>query len=128
MESLRRNVAQDVETLLNCISFDSANRLEEFPYVRASVLNYGFPSLAKRTMDELERSGLEPEIERVLRAYEPRLIPSTLRVARDRGLDSVDLKVRYIVQSDIAAEPLDIPMEFVADVEVTTGKIQIKPR
>ncbi len=128
VKSLRRDVAQDVETLLNCISFDSGEDLGDFPHVQNSVLNYGFPSLAKRTMDELERSGLEPEIERVLRAYEPRLIPSSLRVARDRRVDTVELKIRYVVQADLACEPVDIPMEFVADVEVTTGKIQIKPR
>jgi type VI secretion system protein ImpF len=125
---LRRDVAQDVETLLNCISLESAKNIQDFPHVRDSVLNYGFPSIASRTMDELERSGLEPEIERVLRTYEPRLIPSSLRVQRDRRVDPVELKIRYVVQADLACEPVALPIEFVADVEVTTGKIQIKTR
>jgi type VI secretion system protein ImpF len=125
---LRRDVAQDVETLLNCISLESATNLRDFPHVKDSTLNYGFPSIARRTMDELERSGLEPEIERVLRAYEPRLIPSSLRVLRDRRVDAVELKIRYVVQADLACEPVALPIEFVADVEVTTGKIQIRTR
>jgi type VI secretion system protein ImpF len=127
-QALRLNVAQDIETLLNCVAFDSSGDLDEFSRVKSSVLNYGFPSLGKRTIDELERSGLEPEIERVLRAFEPRLIPSTLRVARDRRVDAIELKIRYIVHADLACEPVAIPLEFIADVEVTTGKIQIKRR
>ncbi|WP_162009798.1 type VI secretion system baseplate subunit TssE [Methylocystis heyeri] len=125
---LRRDVAQDVETLLNCISLESALNLHDFPHVRESALNYGFPSIASRTMDELERSGLESEIERVLRTFEPRLIASSLRVQRDRRVDAVELKIRYVVQADLACEPVALPIEFVADVEVTTGKIQIKTR
>lgn len=127
-QRLRDAVKQDIETLLNCVAFDSAGDLNELSRVRKSVLNYGFPSLGKRTMDELERTGLEPEIERVLRAFEPRLIPSTLRVVRDRRVDSIELKIRYVVHADLACEPVAVPLEFTADVEVTTGKIQIKRR
>ncbi|OAI25834.1 hypothetical protein A1351_15865 [Methylosinus sp. R-45379] len=126
--ALKEEVAQHVETLLNCVAVDSTIDLERFPRARRSVLNYGFPSIARLTIDELERSGLESEIERTLRSYEPRLIASTLQVKRDRRIDPAELTIRYIVHAELASTPLPLPMEFIADVEVTTGKIQIQQR
>jgi len=38
---------------------------------------------------------------------------------------AADLKVRFIVRADLFCEPLNVPIEFVADVEVDTGKIMI---
>ncbi|WP_400770862.1 type VI secretion system baseplate subunit TssE [Methylosinus sporium] len=126
--ALKDEVAQHVEALLNCVAVDSTIDLERFPRARRSVLNYGFPSIARLTIDELERSGLESEIERTLRSYEPRLIAATLQVTRDRRVDPAELTIRYVVHAELASNPLPLPMEFIADVEVTTGKIQIQQR
>ena len=51
---------------------------------------------------------------------------ASLRVERDKTVDPDDLKIRYIIHSDLSLEPLNVPLEFVADIEVTTGKIQIQ--
>jgi type VI secretion system protein ImpF len=123
--SLRREVLHDLETLLNCVALESSVDLSDFPKVRKSILNYGFPDIARRTIDELEAEGLETEIEKILKTYEPRLNPQSLRVARDRNFDSSELKVRYLVRADLICKPLNVPMEYVAEVEVTTGKIQL---
>ena len=122
---LRREVSRDLETLLNCVAMESTIDLSDFPAVRRSVLNYGFPDIAHRTIDELAASDLDVEIERILRLFEPRLLTASLRVTRDKSVDEDELKIRYIVQSDLQCEPLNLPLEFVADVELTTGKIQI---
>jgi len=125
--TLRREVTHDLETLMNCVALESSVDLADFPKVRKSILNYGFPDITRRTIDELEAEGLESEIEHVIRAYEPRLDAQSLRVMRDRNFDSSELKVRYFVRADLICEPLNMPMEYVAEVEVATGKIQIFP-
>lgn len=123
---LRAEVSHDLESLMNCISLDSTVDLEAFPRVRKSILNFGFPDIANRTVDELQGADLDREIETVIRLYEPRLVADTVRVARDQGIDSMtELKIRYVVNGDLSCEPLNVPVEFVAQVEVTTGKIQI---
>ena len=125
--TLRREVTRDLEALMNCVSLDSTIDLSEFPVVKQSILNFGLSDIAVRTIDELEAAGLEPEIERTIRTYEPRLVAASLRVMRDRRVDPIELKVRYVVHADLSCEPLNVPVEFVADVEVTTGKIHIFP-
>jgi type VI secretion system protein ImpF len=123
--ALQNEVADDMDSLLAHVSFDSSVSLENFSFVQKSILNFGFPDIANRSIDELERSDLDEEIAEILRLYEPRLIASTLRVARDTTIDKAVLQVRYIVRSDLSCRPLDLPVEFIADVDVTTGKIHI---
>jgi type VI secretion system protein ImpF len=123
--TLRGEVARDLETLMNCVAMSSSVDLDMYPAVQRSILNYGFPDIAHRSIDELAASDLDQEIERILRLFEPRLIEASMRVTRDRSVDIDDLKIRYIVHADLACEPINIPLQFVADLEVTTGKIQI---
>lgn len=125
--TLRREVTRDLDALMNTVSLDSTLDLSEFPIVKKSILNFGLSDIAVRTIDELEAAGLEPVIEKVLRTYEPRLVAASLRIVRDRRIDPIELKVRYVVHADLSCEPLNVPVEFVADVEVTTGKIHIFP-
>lgn len=124
--TLRREVSRDLESLMNCVAMESTIDLTDFPAVAKSILNYGFPDIAHRTIDELSASDIDTQIEAVLRLFEPRLIASSLRVVRDRTVDPDELKIRYIVHSDLSCEPLNVPLQFVADIEATTGKIQIQ--
>ena len=123
-KTLRVEVARDLEMLMNCISLDSTIDLKDFPAVRRSILNFGFPDISRRTIDELEVSDLDAEILEVLRRYEPRLKDSSLRVVRDKTVDTDELKIRYIVNAELVCEPLNIPLKFVADLEIVTGKIK----
>jgi type VI secretion system protein ImpF len=104
---------------------ESTQDLQTFEHVRKSVLNFGFPDIAHRTIDELSLDDVKHEIATVLTSYEPRLVRNTVQVTRDLSVDIADLKVRFIVRADLFCEPLNVPIEFVADVEVDTGKIMI---
>jgi type VI secretion system protein ImpF len=104
---------------------ESTQDLREFEHVRKSVLNFGFPDIAHRSIDELSLDDVKYEIATVLTSYEPRLVRNTVQVTRDHSVDAADLKVRFIVRADLFCEPLNVPVEFVADVEIDTGKIMI---
>jgi len=87
--TLRREVARDLESLMNCVAMESTVDLAPFPAVRKSILNYGFPDIAHRTIDELEAEDIFRDIEDVLRRYEPReirgLFPLYLRLGREEA-------------------------------------------
>jgi type VI secretion system protein ImpF len=124
--AMRAEVVRDLESLMNSIAFESMQPLKDFPAVAKSILNYGFPDITHRSIDELGAFDLGQEIEQVLKTYEPRLARSTIQVARDTSVDPADLKIRYLVRGELRSQPLNIPVEFVADVEVTSGKIQLR--
>ena len=123
--SLRREVARDLEALMNTIAMESSEELELFSAVRKSILNYGFPDVAHRTIDEFGIDGIRGEIQSVLRRYEPRLLPDTVRVTRDQSVTSDDLKLRFVVNADLYCEPLNAPIEFIAELERESGQIII---
>lgn len=121
--SLRREVSRDLEVLMNTIALGSSLNLEAYPDVARSVLNFGLPDVTHRSIDEHRTGEITQEIAHALAVYEPRLSAATLRVRRDESLDAMGLKVRFVVQADLICDPVDVPVEFVADVEIDTGKI-----
>lgn len=126
-QELKAEVEHDVAALMNHVSMDSTIDLSSFARVRGSILNYGFPDLANRTMDELEARDLHGEIIAVLKQYEPRLIPGSVRVTRDRSPEALQ-EIRYIVDGHLLCQPLNVPIEFVAKFEETTGKLHLTRR
>ena len=52
-------------------------------------------------------------------------MPESIQVARDSTVDKAELKIRFIVNAELSCEPLNVPVEFIADVEFDSGKILI---
>jgi type VI secretion system protein ImpF len=119
---LRQEVGRDLEALLNCIALESTVDLTGLPDVRKSILNYGIPDIANRTIDEITVDQIPEEIRAALIIFEPRLAAASIRVSRDMSIDPVELKVRFIVRADLTCEPVHVPVEFVAEV-IDAGKI-----
>ena len=122
---LRREVSHDLETLLNTIALESTLDMSGRDCVRTSILNYGFPDIANRSIDEVTDDELSDSLRATLLNYEPRLDRKTIRVRRDGSVGPEQLKLRFIVQADLKAEPLNVPVEFIADVDLDSGDIQI---
>jgi type VI secretion system protein ImpF len=122
---LRREVATDLDSLMNTIALESAEDIQEFEHVRKSVLNYGFPDIVHRSIDEMSVDSIVGELEQVLIAFEPRIDRGSIQASRDTSLSAHELKVRFVVRAELRCEPVNVPVEFVADVEVDGSNIQI---
>jgi type VI secretion system protein ImpF len=122
---LRRLVGSDISALLNTVNLDSAEDLANAPEVRKSILNFGFPSLTRRTIDENEVNDVAREIETALRDFEPRLVAGSIKGRRDDTVSPDELKVRFLVSAALKTQPVEVPVHFVAEVELDSGKIKI---
>lgn len=127
-QKLRQEIALDLDTLVNTTNLASSADLSRFEHVRRSVLNHGFPDITNRSIDEYRVGSIKDELAGVLLGYEPRLIRQSITVERDESIDKAELKVRFLVRADLNCEPVNVPVQFVADVELDTGKIAIKNR
>jgi type VI secretion system protein ImpF len=121
---LRREVARDLDALLNTIAMSSTIDMADAPYVRKSILNFGIPDVTHRTIDENAVGNIPEEIRNAIAQFEPRLAASSLRVERDNSIDPAELKVRFIVRADLTCDPVHVPVEFIADV-IDSGKITV---
>lgn len=122
---LRREVSRDLEALMNAIALESTDNLEDFEAVRASILNYGLPDIAHWTIDEAGTGEIEGEIRRALERYEPRLDPGSIVVRREASADDEMLKLRFLVDAQLICHPINVPVEFVADVDFDSGEISV---
>jgi len=125
---LRREIAIDLDGLVNTVNLASSVNLSAFEHVQRSILNHGFPDLANRSIDEHRVDLIREDMIAVLLGYEPRLIRESIAVERDDSLDRAELKVRFLVRADLNCEPLNVPVQFVADLELDTGKMAIRSR
>lgn len=124
--ALKALLAEDVVSLLNCTNLESSDPelLDGLEHVRKSILNYGLPDLSNRTIDENRVGEIGRELEETLLRYEPRLIARTMSVVRDKTVTD-QLKVRFIVRSDMRADPMPTSIEFITEVELDTGEFKI---
>ena len=123
---LRKLVNFDLLSLMNTTNLDSAEDLSTAPQVRKSVLNYGFPDLASRSIDQRTVSDISREIETTLTAFEPRLARGSIKVRRDDSIAAEELRVRFIVSAELRVQPVNVPIEFAAEVEIDSGKVRIE--
>jgi type VI secretion system protein ImpF len=123
--TLRREVMIDLICLFNTTNLDAAEDLSSLPAVRASILNYGFPDLARRTIDENSLYEVAREIETALADFEPRLVRNSIQTKRDLSNSAEGLKLRFLVKADLRSRPANVPVEFVAEIELGSGTIKI---
>lgn len=79
-QNIRDCVKRDLSWLLNATNLCSSELIEEYPEVAGSVLNYGLPDLAGRTSSSLVGMNLEAILKKVIKTFEPRIIPDSLTV------------------------------------------------
>jgi type VI secretion system protein ImpF len=122
---LRKAVNTELVALFNTTNLEAIEDLSEAPEVRKSIINYGFPSLTRRTIDENETNGIAREIEIALRDFEPRLLAGSIRARRDDTVSPDELRVRFLVSAALKTQPIEVPVQFVAEVELDSGKIKL---
>jgi type VI secretion system protein ImpF len=121
---LRHEVARDLDALLNTVALESSVEMDEMPFARKSILNFGLPDISNLTIDTTEIKRIPEEIRAAVVNFEPRLAAASLQIERDLTLDPAELKVRFLVRADLTCYPVQVPVEFVADI-VESGKIVV---
>ncbi len=125
--ALKMLLAEDLTALLNSTNLESAapELVEDLPQVKKSILNYGLPDLANKTIDETQRiNAIRGELEEVFRDFEPRLLARTIKIERDEEGEE-ELSIRFVVRADMRADPVPTSIEFVTEVELDSGEIKI---
>jgi type VI secretion system protein ImpF len=122
---LRSAVNTELVALFNTTNLESIEDLSTAPEARKSIINFGFPSLTRRTIDEDETNGIAREIEIALRDFEPRLLAGSIKARRDETVSTEELRVRFLVSAALKTQPVEVPVQFIAEVELDSGKIKL---
>jgi type VI secretion system protein ImpF len=124
---LRQSVLRDLAWLLNATRLETAGEMAGAPFVRSSVVNYGLPPLSGRGVSSLDATDLTRAIREAVLNFEPRILPSTLRVTtllEPGQLDHHNV-VGVQIHGELWAQP--VPLEFLVrtEIDLETGKVRI---
>lgn len=123
--TLRDHLARDLSGLLSTINLESAIDLEGLDHVRASVLNYGMQDLTRLTTDDIRTQRLSRDLRDALLAHEPRLIGGSLVVTLRKGRSDRNQRICFDIQAEMSARPIDVPLEFEAEIDTGAGKVAL---
>ena len=122
---LKRNLNIDLEHLANTINLASVIDLDDYPAIRRSVLNFGIDDLTHLTTDSSDLLMLGEALRAALIAHEPRLVPETLSVEQHSDEWRTAQRISFFAHAEMKCRPVDIPLEFVAEIDVGSGKVEL---
>jgi len=123
---LRAEVRDNLAGLLNTVHMEATEDFSDAPEVRTSILNYGMPDLSRLTLGDVAVNDIGERIREAIVNFEPRVVPASIDARRDDEVDDATLQLRFLVYAELRAEPLNIPVEFVAEVDNSLGKFRIE--
>lgn len=124
-DTLKAHLQADLNALLNTIRLDAVVDLEDAPYVARSVANYGFQDLSNVTTADLSDTALINSIRQSLLDHEPRLIPETVEVRVADRTEDAHQRLSIAVSAELMGDPVDIPVDFSAEVDLGAGKLRM---
>lgn len=128
MQQLRAAVLRDLTWLLNtdCLHLPE---IAAHPQVAKSVLNYGFPDLSGVTAASVNAKELTRVLRRVIRDFEPRLIPGSVKVRVVVSEDEFNRNaVAFDIRAELWAQPIPLELMLTTDIDLETGEVTVKER
>lgn len=123
--TLRRHLQTDLNALLNTIELGSAIDLEDVPHVQASIVNYGFRDLSSVSLAELTMPKIKQTLRDSLINHEPRLRRDSVEVKVITPEGDEHQRLFIEVSAELMGDPVDIPLDFDAEVDVSAGKLRM---
>jgi type VI secretion system protein ImpF len=129
MARLRECVLRDLRWLLNTAPLSQGDDLSDLPQVRESVLDFGLPDLAGRTLSGVDPAALERTVLEAIRRFEPRILPQTLRV---RAVMPEDPEHRnalaFEIEGDLWGQPLPTSLYLKSEIDLEDGSMSVAER
>ncbi len=124
---LRNIVQRDLSYLLNTTFREDLLHPQRHTQVATSVLNYGMPPMAGSHVSGQSWNEIERHIRRAVLAFEPRLLPHTLRIrplgqSSPQGLYNV---LSFEISASLHAQPYPVEFCVQSSIELETSHIQL---
>jgi len=126
LSRLKQSVLRDLAWLLNSGNLAIIEDLEDYPEVRTSVLNYGVPDLAGKSVASTDVPKLESEIRKAILQFEPRILADTLQVRVNVNSGTMSQKtMSFLIEGQLWAQPLPISLFLSTDLDLETGSATV---
>jgi type VI secretion system protein ImpF len=124
---LRECVLRDLTWLFNSLSLEASLDLDPFPCVSTSVLNFGMPSFAGRTLASIDPMQAAEQLRRAVELFEPRLRAVRVRptqpvheARRDTGA-----VLEFMIDAELWGQPVAQHMEITTRIDTGNGEVSV---
>ncbi len=124
---LKRTVLRDLIWLLNTTCHNTNGELEHYPEVRRSVINYGIPVLSGKNFSGVDWRELERSIHDAILAFEPRILPDSLKVKAFAPTDLLGHHnlLQFELRGDLWSMPFPIELLIRSELDLETGLMKL---
>lgn len=123
--ALRATVRRELAWLLNTTNLEAGIELDPFPQVKTSVVNYGVPDLAGKSLSNRAVLRRAREIRSAIHAFEPRIDPATLSV-EIAGTVERENSLTFVIQGDVRSAVRAVPIKLRSDVEADSAAVTVR--
>lgn len=126
LKEIRHCVRRDLDWLLNAHNYTPQEKLDDYPQIAKSVLNYGLPDLAGKSVSGIDIRQLERTLKQVILDFEPRILPQTLdvRLSADKTLVHSNA-LTFEIEGELWAVPLPIHLHLLTELQLEDGSVSI---
>ncbi|WAK00357.1 type VI secretion system baseplate subunit TssE [Methylobacter sp. YRD-M1] len=126
---LRQSVLRDMGWLLNTSSLSSVENFDSYPLVAGSVINYGIPDLAGKTLSGTDVQDIERRVRQAIWDFEPRILRESVKVTViASGSQMNQNAMTFDIEGDLWAQPLPLRLYLRTELDLETGNMEIMDR
>jgi type VI secretion system protein ImpF len=123
--ALRATVRRELAWLLNTTNLAASVDLDPFPQVQSSVINYGVPDLAGKSLSSRAVLRRAREIRDAIRMFEPRIEPATLNVEIAATVEREN-SLTFVIHGDVRSAVRAVPIKLRTDVEADSAAVTVR--
>lgn len=123
---IRQFVVDDLVSIISTIDLRSSMDLTGLDHARRSIINYGLHDITQLTSEDAGVADIEQNIVESILAYEPRISRDTIVVEKRAPFNDVDQRLVLSIYAEISNRPMDIPIDFVAEIDFGSGKVDLR--
>jgi type VI secretion system protein ImpF len=123
MRKLRESVQRDLGWLLNSASLDTTEDLTPYPEVAKSVVNFGMPSFAGRTVATIDPKATAQRIRETIETFEPRL--SRVQVTPESEDTGDGMTLTFRIEGELWGQPVAQHVVLQTRIDVESGDVRV---
>ncbi len=122
---LRHSVLRDIAWLLNAVSLESVQSLENYPESAKSVINFGILDLSGHNLSYRNMDMIEKRIRKAILDFEPRILPNTL-ILKAVSSDSYNHNaMNFDIEGDLWMQPVPLRLYLKTQLDLETGSVSV---
>ncbi len=124
---LRAAVLRDLAWLFNAIDYGDQFEPAHYPQVARSVLNYGLPQLSGGYASSVDITRLEATIRSSILLFEPRIVPSSLRVVAEMNRSILDVhnQLALTINGLLWAQPVPLEIHLRTQIDLEHNNVTV---